>query len=486
MTTASLQHIGVGIDTARYGHRVAFLREDRQPAAPAITVTENRAGYDRLHLQLEQLHARHPEACIHVHLDAAGQYAANLENFLRGLSLPLVVSIGEPKRNKDYHKAFSPKRSDDDTESLMMSRFAVVERPRPTPCTPDEFALLREIAGRLQAQIKDTRRAVNRLHNLLARAFPELATLTTDLSAEWVLTLLSRYPTAERVAAARLDSLKKIPFLKAEKAEAIHQAARQSIASLRGALAEQLVRQLVGHVRQGRQNEKELEALLAAAYAELPRSGHAQLTTIPGIGVATAAVLVAKIISIDRFPTAEKLVGYFGVFPEENSSGVDRDGRPLPTGSRRMSPRGCDLARRYLWSAARSAVLHNAPIRELYARLRARGTRGDVALGHCMRKLLHQVYGVWTSDSPFDPEHEARRRQAAVPTASPEPPAPVPVRSPNENGCGPQAGACPATESGHRSRFPLGTPTLTHAHTPSPHPATTPTQSDSVITLDAS
>src|SRR4030081_991945 len=47
--------------------------------------------------------------------------------------------------------------------------------------------------------------------------------------------------------------------------------------------------------------------------------GHSQLITIPGIGIATAAVLVAKVIDIDRFPTPEQFVGYFGVFPEENS-----------------------------------------------------------------------------------------------------------------------------------------------------------------------
>ena len=37
-TTASLDRIGVGIDTARYGHRVSFLRPDRKPAAQPLTV----------------------------------------------------------------------------------------------------------------------------------------------------------------------------------------------------------------------------------------------------------------------------------------------------------------------------------------------------------------------------------------------------------------------------------------------------------------
>jgi transposase len=39
--------------------------------------------------------------------------------------------------------------------------------------------------------------------------------------------------------------------------------------------------------------------------------------TIPGIGLQTAAALVAKIVSIERFATPTALIGYFGVFLEE-------------------------------------------------------------------------------------------------------------------------------------------------------------------------
>jgi len=48
---ASISHldrIGVGIDTARYGHRVSFLRSDHQPVAKPLTVLENKAGYRAL------------------------------------------------------------------------------------------------------------------------------------------------------------------------------------------------------------------------------------------------------------------------------------------------------------------------------------------------------------------------------------------------------------------------------------------------------
>jgi Transposase IS116/IS110/IS902 family/CHC2 zinc finger len=144
---------------------------------------------------------------------------------------------------------------------------------------------------------------------------------------------------------------------------------------------------------------------LATLIAELPGSAHAQLQTIPGIGQATAAVLVAKIVDIDRFDTPDKLVGYFGIFPEENRSGVDRFGNPLPPGTMRMSRKGCDLVRGYLWNATRVAIRHNPAIRPLYRRLRAKGKRGDVAFGQCMRKLLHLVFAVWKTNHPFDAQH---------------------------------------------------------------------------------
>jgi transposase len=439
---SSVDRIGVGIDTARYGHRVSFLRPDRQPAAKPLTVLENRAGYQALQERLEQLHQHHPQAHFHVRIDAAGQYATNLEHFLRGLGLPMTLSIGEPKRNKDYQKAHFPKRTTDDTESQAMARFAVIEQPTATPPPTPQMTLLREVAGRLQAQVKQTTQAINRLHNLLARVFPELATLTDDVAARWVLRLLDKYPSADRIAQARLGSLEKIPYLPQDKVAALHQAAQHSVASLRGAVAETLMRELVGQVRHGQHAEQKMRQLLSAAFAELPPSGHLQVVTIPGIGDATAAALVAKIVDINRFATPPQLVSFFGTFPEENTSGVDKHGKPVPPGTMRMSPKGNDLVRGYLWNAARVALVHNPAIRALYRRLRAKGKRGDVALGQCMRKLLHLVFAVWKSNRPFDEQHfpwePARDTPVSTPPAT-APAASTPAPASNDKAVGHKA-----------------------------------------------
>ena len=311
-------------------------------------------------------------------MDCAGQYAANLERFLRGLPLELAISIGEPGRNAAYRKAHFPKRKSDASDSTAAARYAVVEQPKPTLDMPEEFAALREVASRLESQVVQTTRFVCQLHNLLARVFPELATIVADLRAQWVLALLAQYPTPARLARAKRESLEAIPYVKRGKIAAIQAAAQSSVGVLRGTIAESLVVQLVHAIESSKKTEKRLMGLMKQAFDALPAGSHQLLTTIKGIGPTTAAAIVAKVVSIDRFAAPAQLVSYFGVFPSEHTSGYDREGKLLPPRSMRMSQQGNDLVRRCLWMAAQTAAMHNPAVRALYARQRSRGKRGDV------------------------------------------------------------------------------------------------------------
>jgi transposase len=408
--------IGVGLDTARYGHHATFLGEDRQRVAKPLEFLESRAGYEMLESTLGKLAEKYTDIHFHIRVDAAGQYATNLLTFLHELPWPKTISVGEPLRNKQYRQVHFPKRKADATDSHACARFAIVERPCATQVVPPEMLTLQELASRLEFQVKQSTRQVNRLHNVLSRVFPELATLQNDLKARWVLRLLDKYPTAERIAKARFGSLTAIPYLPAAKAQSLHDAAKQSVAAEHGPLVEELVRHSVQGLQQSLDAEAALQKLLHKAFDALPDERAKQIASINGIGVTTAAVLVAKIISIDRFATANHLTSYFGLFPEEISSGVDKYGQANAPGTKRMSRKGNDLVRRYLWMAAFSAIGTNPQVKGLYARLRARGRRGDVALGHCMRKLVHQVFGIWTSGKPYDPNFLATKDAAPSPS----------------------------------------------------------------------
>lgn len=79
--------------------------------------------------------------------------------------------------------------------------------------------------------------------------FPELAVVVSDLSAVWVLELLARYPTPQRIAAARRRSLQAVRYLPHDTIDPLLHWAKQSVASLTGLHAETLVSLLVRQLR---------------------------------------------------------------------------------------------------------------------------------------------------------------------------------------------------------------------------------------------
>jgi transposase len=74
--------VGVGIDTARYAHHVSFLDEKKRTAAKPFRFSETAEGYQKLQSALDKLARKHPGLHLHIRIDAAGQYAENLLQWL--------------------------------------------------------------------------------------------------------------------------------------------------------------------------------------------------------------------------------------------------------------------------------------------------------------------------------------------------------------------------------------------------------------------
>ena len=399
--------IGVGIDTARYGHYAAFLDERLQQAAAELEVPESAPGYAKLRDRFMHIVHKHGRVQFHIRVDIAGAYADNLLAWLHELKIDgatVSVSCGDPLRNKNYRLGiYGPKKSDP-VEARACARFAVSERPKPMPAVSAERQRLRQIALRLQAVVKQRTRLICQLHQLLARADPELALQVQNIAAGWVLELVHRYPTARRLAQATVADLEAVPYLPHDRIEELRARAADSICSLHGELADELVRDQVRQVRDCNARQKRLENLLISAYRALPEPNH--LDTIKGFGEVTASVLTAFIADIDLVHTPGQLVNYFGVLPIEVSSGANRDGKPRGPKRYVMSRRGNDLVRRYLWMAALVASRFNPACRALYARVRAKHPDTPaIAVGHVMRKLLHLAFAIWKTGKPFDPNH---------------------------------------------------------------------------------
>jgi hypothetical protein len=225
---------------------------------------------------LEGLARRHGPVQFLTRVDAAGQYADNLLHFLHGLATPgsdpaaapapfqLFVSCGDPQRNKNYRAALFGPQKTDPIEARAAARFALTERPRSDTPLSLEFRGPRQVAGRLQAVVRHRTRLRNQFHHLLALTFPELALLTKELAAGWVLELVHRSPTAALLAAATPADLAALPYLPDQHVAALPQYARTSVASRSEGVAAELVREQVRQLRDAGARQKRLENLLVS------------------------------------------------------------------------------------------------------------------------------------------------------------------------------------------------------------------------------
>ena len=402
--------IGVGIDVARYEHVVQFWSPAKEPIRHELAVPESREGYDALQQAMQELDRIHHRPVFRINMDMANVYGQNLQAFLQQQSFRMVITELNPLTNRRYKEVFLQDNRSDAIDAAAAARFAIVEKPKASPHLDPFHQRLLAVVSRYESQTRSTTRLVCQLHQALSRAWPEFPGLFGTLQGVTARAVLRKAPTAHKAAETpvrRLSSIRpstRSPQLGAKRARQIIASAQASTASLAGPDVEFLVRDLVQQLDQSLASKQQLYAHIEALYTQAQPNW---LMSIPGVGAFTAGVLTAKIVSIDRFASPDKLVGYFGVYSVIHESGTRK-------GQLGMSRKGNDLVRKALFMACQSGVQHNPALRRLYHRKLSQGKPKMVALGHCMRKLLHLVYAVWTKQEPFDPtRHERPARPQA-------------------------------------------------------------------------
>ena len=121
------------------------------------------------------------------------------------------------------------------------------------------------------------------------------------------------------------------------------------------------------------------------------------LETIPGIGPATSAMILAEFGDMTRFRDARHMAAFCGLTPRQRQSGTSVRGKSM------LSKTGSARIRKALFMPALSAITYNPVIQAFRARLIANGKSRMVIVGAIMRKLVHIIYGVIKSGRPFDP-----------------------------------------------------------------------------------
>ncbi len=384
----------IGIDVGKRQHIAAICHQgEREARKTVFRFSADRAGL----CDLERWIGQQGEISRAV-LESSGHYHLNLAAALQRRGVP--VAVVNPLESKYFGKRRLQRTKSDPADARTLALLAMVDQPE----IRDVLAgtELREAARFAMALVDERGRVCQKITRLIELGFPELERAYDDPTCTSALAVLRQAPTAQAVIGTPLRTLadanrsrghRAIGAAKATQLQALanETIAAPELAAQIGFQMRLLIAQYDLLTAQIAETEAHLGSLLDG---ELVR----RLRTIPGVGPAICATLIAEIGDIRRFERFDQLVAYVGVHPAEKSSGEKGSN---PETSWRMSKAGNAYLRTALYQLAVVGIQHNPIIRAHYARKRAQGKSKMNAVGHCMKKGLAIIWGVWRSGEDF-------------------------------------------------------------------------------------
>ena len=120
------------------------------------------------------------------------------------------------------------------------------------------------------------------------------------------------------------------------------------------------------------------------------------ITSIPGIGDMTAAIIISEIGDINRFNNPGQVLAFAGLDPSVKQSGT------FNASSTRMSKRGSSLLRYALILATNNVQLNTKTFNNYYNTKRLQGKLHYNALGHCAGKLVRTIFYMLKNNVNFN------------------------------------------------------------------------------------
>ncbi|MGX1977205.1 IS110 family transposase [Streptomyces kronopolitis] len=266
--------------------------------------------------------------------------------------------------------------------------------------TDEVTAELTMLVGFDQDLAGEATRTSNRIRGLLTQFHPSLErVLGPRLDHPAVTWLLERYgsPAALRKAGRRrlVEVVRpRAPRMAERLVDDIFTALDEQTVVVPGTgTLDVIVPSLAKSLAAAHEQRRALEARIANLLEAHPLSQ--VLTSMPGIGVRTAAVLLATIGDGSNFPTAAHLASYAGLAPATRQSGTSIHGEHAPRGGNRQLKRAMFLSA--------FAALHDPPSRTYYDRCRARGKTHTQALLRLARHRISVLFAMLRDGTFYEP-----------------------------------------------------------------------------------
>ena len=392
-----------GIDIAKFDHVIGAVNQKGKALSKPMKFKNSTSGFARCVAYLEGLTDDKSE--IIVGMEATGHYWLPCFCHLTELGYGVVVinpiQTDAMRRFKNLGKVKT-----DAIDCTVIAETLRCGDFEPSKLADEKTMSLRHLTRMRKAMVDDIADLKRHITTALDQVFPEYDNLFSNTFGESSKAFLKRCPTPEEVAAIDIRTLTNLlnqasnGKIGREKAKEAKELAKGSCGiSLASETLSFQIKILAKQIEFIEGQLDEVDAKIKETLDEL----EPLILTIPGISYGIGAPIVAEIGDIRRFKNAPAVVKFAGISPSKNQSGT------FEGEANHITKQGSPYLRHALYLAAMAQLTTRGPLYDYYAKKRSEGKAHREALIAVARKLVHIIYAVLSTQTPYDPEYESRK-----------------------------------------------------------------------------
>ena len=385
--------IYVGIDIAKTNHYASIVNYSTgEVIENPFLVTNNKQGFDFLYSKIKDFNKEK----VLIGLESTAHYGNNLIFYFHEKQFNL--GIINPIQTAALRKTKIRKVKNDKVDSLLICEALSLGYYNLLSNYDIKLLEIKSLC-RFHKDLKDkATEAKIQLKTYVDQLFPELNCFFKDnLDIKTAHELLKLYQSPEDISKVNLTKLSNLLIKssrgKYDKNRAIElkELASNSVGINNSALCIQIKMTIeLIELLESQINDIEQQV------SDFIKKSDNVITSIPGIGDMTAAIIISEIGDINRFNNPGQVLAFAGLDPSVKQSGN------FNASSTRMSKRGSSLLRYALILAANNVQLNTKTFNNYYNTKRLEGKLHYNALGHCAGKFIRTIFYMLKNNVKFN------------------------------------------------------------------------------------
>ena len=391
-----VRRLFVGIDVSKDTLDVTILDGDENTVRPCRPYENCPSGWTHLVETLDSLAPK--DGLVQCAMESTGRYHEGVARHLREHSR--ATRVVNPLAVKRFGQSMLKDTKTDKADSRHIALYLMRMKPKPVSQPSPEVQALKEVTRRRRRLIEDRSLEKNRLHASLHRHYPGYQRHLSKRITLSLLNVVSEIQSSHAIIEYSVEQLARIstgPRHRVGKkfAEAMTGVAQQAPVKTLSKASQLVLRVSAKRILEIDSCIKTFDKCIEELVKDMPTGK--LLLSIPGIGAVTTAAILAEVGDFQQFPTADKFIGYCGLYPIVWESGQVKR-------TYRMSRKGNRWLKTALLVVVGPARMFNPTIARFHERLKARGKTKKAIGGALAAKLARIIWAMMTKNQFWSKE----------------------------------------------------------------------------------